>query len=141
MSGVGSGGAGVGGDVLSAVGASVRAGVGARVGFGILAMIVIGYLAFKPGGGEMTGSEARRLVEAGATLVDVRTPEEFAAGHIPGALNIPVDEVERRIAEFGPRDEPVVLYCRSGNRSAHAARMLEASGYGEVYDLGAMSKW
>jgi len=106
----------------------------------MIAMLVIGYLVFKPSG-DMTGAEARRLVEAGASLVDVRSPEEFAAGHISGAVNIPVDEVEGRMGEIGPRDRPVVLYCRSGNRSAHAARILERSGYANVHDLGAMSSW
>jgi rhodanese-related sulfurtransferase len=106
----------------------------------IVAMLVVGYLVFMPGG-EVSGSEARRLVAAGARLVDVRTPGEFAAGHLPGAVNIPVQELDRRMAELDAKDRPIVLYCRSGNRSGQAARMLESAGYSQVHDLGAMSRW
>ena len=56
--------------------------------------------------------EARRLVESGARLVDVRTPGEFAAGHLPGAINIPVQDLERRLHELGPKQAPIVVYCR-----------------------------
>jgi rhodanese-related sulfurtransferase len=86
------------------------------------------------------GAEARRRVEGGALLVDVRTPQEFAAGHLPGAVNVPVDEVGQRIGELAPPGRELVVYCRSGGRSARAARTLEGAGY-SVYDLGAMSSW
>ena len=85
--------------------------------------------------------EAHALVARGATLVDVRTPEEFAAGHIEGAINIPIDELHERMGEIGDNTQPVVVYCRSGNRSALAKRRLEAGGYTEVLDLGRMSRW
>ncbi len=91
-------------------------------------------------GGVVKGAEARQLVAQGATLLDVRTPGEFRAGHIEGAKLIPVQELGSRIAEVGSRDVPVVVYCRSGNRSATAARMLRDAGY-KVYDLGPMSAW
>ena len=84
---------------------------------------------------------SRRLVEAGARLVDVRTPQEFANGHIPGAVNMPVQDLERRMGELTGKDRPIVLYCRSGARSSSAARMLKSAGYTEVHDLGAMSRW
>lgn len=73
-------------------------------------------------------------------LVDVRTPEEFAGGHIPGAVNIPLQELETRLAEI-PTDSPVVLYCRSGNRSAQAAAILREAGYRRIYDLGGINAW
>lgn len=86
----------------------------------------------------------RELVARGAPLIDVRTPEEFAAGHVEGAVNIPVDQVGNRLAEIknlvAGTDNPLVIYCRSGNRSAHAARTLRAAGY-EVVDFGPMSAW
>ncbi|MCC6906041.1 MAG: rhodanese-like domain-containing protein [Anaerolineae bacterium] len=72
-------------------------------------------------------------------LVDVRTPEEFASGHIAGAVNIPVEELSAHLSEF-PTDRPTVVYCRSGNRSATAASQLAASGY-DVYDLGGIIDW
>lgn len=93
------------------------------------------------GGGNVTGPEARQLVAAGARLVDVRTPEEFAERHLPGAINIPVQELARRMGELEPRDRPLVLYCRSGSRSARAAKLLGDAGFGAVHDLGAIGRW
>jgi rhodanese-related sulfurtransferase len=77
------------------------------------------------------------LIRGGATVVDVRTPDEFADGAYPGALNIPVQELGQRAAEI-PRDRPVVLYCASGARSAFAARMLKSSGWAQVVNAGGL---
>jgi phage shock protein E len=74
------------------------------------------------------------------TLLDVRTPEEFASGHIAGAGNIAVETLASRLDEV-PRDKPVVVYCRSGNRSATAARILDEAGFTNVYDLGGIISW
>lgn len=106
----------------------------------VLAVLAVGYLFFARRG-DTAGGEARKLVESGARLVDVRTREEFAAGHLTGAVNIPVQELAERLGELEPRDRPIVLYCRSGNRSGHAARLLKNAGYARVHDLGAMSRW
>lgn len=73
-------------------------------------------------------------------LIDVRTPEEFAAGHIEGAINIPVESIAMRLDEI-PEDEKVVLYCRSGNRSNQAAAILDDAGYPQIYDLGGIIDW
>lgn len=73
-------------------------------------------------------------------LIDVRTPEEFTSGHIEGAVNIPVEEMPGRLEEI-PGDAPIVVYCRSGNRSAAAARILTDAGYAPVYDLGGIQDW
>lgn len=81
-------------------------------------------------------SELKSLLDGKATVVDVRTPGEFAAGHHPRAKNIPVDQVQSRIAEFGDKSKPVVVYCASGNRSGRAKRMLEAAGYKNVINAG-----
>lgn len=91
--------------------------------------------------GKRDSAEAHRLVEAGALLVDVRTPGEFAAGHIDGALNIPVDQIEARAKELGARDRPVVVYCRSGARSAAAAATLKRMGFQKIEDIGSMRNW
>ncbi len=77
-----------------------------------------------------------QMVKAGATLLDVRTAEEFSQGHLPGALNISVAVLAQQLERI-PKDKPVVVYCRSGSRSARAARMLQAQGY-KVFDLGPM---
>lgn len=74
-------------------------------------------------------------------LVDVRTPEEFAAGHIEGAVNIPVQVLDQYISEL-PSDQPIVVYCRSGNRSATAVDMITRAGYSNVYDIqGGTNAW
>lgn len=100
----------------------------------------LGYAAFGSRGGT-GGTDARTLVANGARLVDVRTTSEFASGHLEGAVNVPVQDLERRLAELEPRDRPIVLYCRSGNRSARAARVLRDAGFTAVHDLGPMSAW
>ncbi len=79
------------------------------------------------------------LAEGDAELVDVRTVPEFAADGIDGAKNIPVQQLEQRLEDVGDKGEPVMVYCRSGNRSATAARILEQAGFEQVYDLGGHS--
>ena len=74
------------------------------------------------------------------TLVDVRTPEEFRGGYIPGAININLQELQQRLTRI-PKDKPVIVYCRSGNRSASAANLLKQAGYTEIYDLGGIIDW
>lgn len=93
------------------------------------------------GGGDnrVDGAKARELVKAGAVLVDVRSPGEFAGGAITGAKNIPVDQLGHRIGELKGA-KTVVVYCRSGGRSASAASVLGQAGF-EVYDLGPMHAW
>ncbi|MCB9626003.1 MAG: rhodanese-like domain-containing protein [Sandaracinaceae bacterium] len=83
---------------------------------------------------------ARQLVARGALLLDVRTPVEYSGGHIEGALNIPVQELGKRVSELGPPSRPVVVYCRSGGRSCAAAEILSKAGY-EVVDVGGMSAY
>jgi rhodanese-related sulfurtransferase len=91
-------------------------------------------------GGVVDGNEARRLLaEENAVLVDVRTPEEFADGHVSEAINIPVQELDARMGELS-RERPVVVYCRSGRRSDAAASALRAAGY-TAHDLGPMNAW
>lgn len=87
----------------------------------------------------VNGAEAHRLVSGGATLVDVRTPEEFASGHAEGARNIPVDDLDARRSELS-RDKVIVVYCASGARSARAASMLAHAGF-RVRDLGTLDAW
>jgi phage shock protein E len=106
----------------------------------IVLALTLGYFLFGQRG-KLESSEAHHLVQAGARLIDVRTAEEFESGHIPGAVNIPVQELERRLNEVKANGQPIVLYCRSGARSASAAQILKRSGYPEVHDLGAMNRW
>ncbi|WP_025129520.1 metalloregulator ArsR/SmtB family transcription factor [Pseudomonas sp. PH1b] len=72
----------------------------------------------------------QRLQEGGMTLLDVRAPEEFARGHLPGAINIPVEELEQRLAEL-PAGQELVAYCRGPYcvLSQHAAALLRTKGF------------
>ena len=90
---------------------------------------------------DISAARARELVAAGARLVDVRTPGEFAGTHLDGARNIPVGEIGRRARELGDKGKPVIVYCASGTRSAMAKRTLKSAGFSEVYNLGAMHNW
>jgi rhodanese-related sulfurtransferase len=74
-------------------------------------------------------------------VLDVRTTEEYVAGHVPGAVNIPHDQVASRLAEV-PKDRDVVLYCRSGRRAQLAAAVLAENGYARLEHLqGDMPAW
>lgn len=72
-----------------------------------------------------------------AVLLDVRSAEEFASGHIDGAVLLPHDEIAARIASVVPvKSTPVFVYCRSGRRSGIAVEAMKALGYTELVDLG-----
>jgi phage shock protein E len=73
-------------------------------------------------------------------LIDVRTPAEYAAGHIPGAVNIPYDLLAGTLPTED-REAPVVVYCRSGRRSAIAKKTLESLGFTRVEDFGGIDRW
>lgn len=83
---------------------------------------------------------ARELVAQGALLVDVREDWEWAAGRVPGALHVPLDELASRAGEL-PRDRTVVVVCRSGNRSAHATAMLRDGDVDAVNLDGGLRAW
>ena len=78
-------------------------------------------------------------IKAGALVVDVRTPAEVAAGAYQGAINIPLDQVEKRLADFGDRKRAVVLYCRSGHRAGQAKAILEKNGFSDVTNGGGLT--
>ncbi len=74
-------------------------------------------------------------------LVDVRSASEFATGHVPDAVNIPLHELETRLNEV-PTDKPVIVICASGNRSQTGARLLTQAGRTDVYNLkGGTMAW
>ena len=74
-----------------------------------------------------------------ATLIDVRTPEEFSAGHFPNAINLNVEEIANGKMPDKPKDSKIYLYCRSGNRSAQATTLLERDGFTNITDLGGLA--
>jgi len=106
----------------------------------IIFLVVFGaFVAWKIRRSWRSPAELRAIAELlaqGALLVDVRTPGEFAAGHIPGAQNVPVGATGKLSRE--KRSRGIVVYCASGMRSAGAAGRLRAAGFEKVLDLGPM---
>lgn len=75
-------------------------------------------------------------------ILDVRTPEEFAQKHIPEAINIPNETIgDAAISELPRKEQKILVYCRSGNRSKQASEKLAASGYTNVYEFGGINEW
>lgn len=85
----------------------------------------------------LTLDRARELMRGGGRLIDVREPDEFARGHLPGARNVPLDGVVEALGQA--RDRTLLLYCQSGLRSQRAARLLKRSGHPRVHNAGAMA--
>ena len=86
-------------------------------------------------------SGAEKARETGALLLDVRTPREFQGGHIPGSINLPLHLLEEITAKYPDKNQPIYVYCRSGNRSNQAKIRLLEMGYTTVYDLGGIHKY
>ena len=110
-------------------------------------MLVAGLaLAGEPAASPPTMTQAQLLEQQAKRaerlfVLDVRTPEEFAQGHVPGAVNVPLDQLGARLAAV-PRDREVVIYCRTGRRSQLAADLLAANGYTRLRHLeGDMQGW
>jgi phage shock protein E len=96
--------------------------------------------AADPAGSATPAAASRAAAAAGPVLLDVRTPEEFAAGHVEGTLHIPLQDLERRQAELEPfRDRDIVVYCRSGRRAASAIQMLQANGFSRLSNGGGLT--
>ena len=91
-------------------------------------------------GGGMVAHVPATEVPAGAYLLDVREDDEWDAGHVPGALHIPLGELGARYTEI-ERDRPLFVICRSGNRSAHAAHALAGAGWDARNVADGMRGW
>ena len=75
-------------------------------------------------------------------ILDVRTPEEFAEKHIPNAINVPNETIgENEIPELPRKDQLILVYCRSGNRSKQASEKLVKLGYTNIYEFGGINDW
>jgi len=80
--------------------------------------------------------------ESGYIILDVRTPEEFSDKHIPGAINIPNETIStEEIPELPNKDQLILVYCRSGNRSKQASEKLVALGYTNIVEFGGINDW
>jgi rhodanese-related sulfurtransferase len=88
---------------------------------------------------EIPARDAFRRAREGTAVVDVREPFEFAAGHIPGAINVPLSALSSQHDQLGTG--PLVVVCRSGSRSSHAVRYLRQLGYDAINLTGGMIAW
>lgn len=88
--------------------------------------------------------EAKTLMEKkeGYILLDVRTKGEYESGYIPGAINIPLSDIDEKIISFLPdKSQMILVYCRSGNRSREASDKLSKLGYSNVLEIGGINAW
>lgn len=93
---------------------------------------------------QITQTEAMRMMqhEPNAIILDVRTPEEYASGHIPNAICIPNESIgTAEIPELPDKEQIILVYCRSGRRSKEAAQKLADLGYTRVYEFGGIIDW
>jgi len=81
------------------------------------------------------------LVAEGAILVDVRTPPEFARGSVPGAKNVPYENLLQKLESFGTHDQTVIVFCESGRRAGLAKEILVQQGWKEVHNMGSHRDW
>ncbi|TGL65627.1 rhodanese-like domain-containing protein [Leptospira jelokensis] len=103
----------------------------------IIAVLFIIYQLRNASG--MNQTQLKERIDSGALVVDVRTVAEFNVGHYPNAKNIPVDEVAKRMDEFGDKNQTIILYCASGGRSGSAKSFLESIGFKQVINAGGLS--
>jgi rhodanese-related sulfurtransferase len=89
---------------------------------------------------EVTPTGAKEIIDSGAQLIDVRTEVEYEAGHIPGSRHVPLADIQRESAGLD-QEKPVILYCRSGNRSGPAADAFAASGWDAHSIEGGLIAW
>lgn len=109
-----------------------------------LIAIVLILTAKHPSYVKITPNQAYELMQSqnNCTVLDVRTPEEFSQGHIPGAILIPDYELAKRAEkELPDKNALILVYCRSGNRSRQAANTLLKLGYTNVKDFGGIIDW
>lgn len=86
----------------------------------------------------MASNSIKEKIAAGATIVDVRTVDEYQDGFYKGAINIPVNALEKRMGEIGDKKKPVIVYCASGSRSAVAMSILKSRGFTDVMNAGGL---
>lgn len=110
-----------------------------------LALLLAGCTSLDSAGYTQVSSEKAAQLMADyddEIVLDVRTPEEYAQAHIPDAINVPNEEIgEEPIAELPDKDQIILVYCRSGNRSKEAAQKLADQGYTNVIEFGGINDW
>jgi phage shock protein E len=103
-------------------------------------LVVLAFLYLKKSD-QISAQEALALANKGALVIDVRSPAEFGAGHLPGVINIPLDAITSTLPSRVPdKNQAILLHCASGTRSGIAVRKLKALGYGNAFNLGSYGK-
>ncbi len=100
----------------------------------------MGFFDFLIGADINQGLEEYKNTE-GAVLLDVRSPEEYRQGHIPGSINIPLDQIKKIQNRVPQRDKPLFVHCLSGSRSAQAVQALKQMGYTGVKNIGGINRY
>lgn len=96
----------------------------------------------KPEYTKITQEQAVKMMDTEAVILDVRSQTEFDEGHIPNAVLLPDSEIKTKAEEvLTDKEQTILVYCRSGRRSAAAAKELIAMGYTRVYDFGGINDW
>jgi len=91
--------------------------------------------------GLISARAARDYLKNGAKVIDVRTPGEYGAGHLPNVVNLPLDEIEATLPKrVQDKNTVLLLHCQSGMRSGIAKRKLKAQGYTQVFNLGSLAR-
>lgn len=110
----------------------------------LIAGMIVSPVKQSTGYNRITAEEAKSRIDSGdeVIILDVRTEEEYNAQHIPNAVLIPNETITDKMPELLPDlDAEILVYCRSGNRSAHAAKKLIEIGYTNVHDFGGIISW
>jgi len=105
---------------------------------GIVAVAALLWFLSSMGGKKKKAALASKLAD-GAYVIDVRTKGEYAGGHYPGAVNLPLDTLSSHTKKLGAADRSIVVYCASGGRSAQAATLLRSAGFTNVTDAGGLN--
>jgi rhodanese-related sulfurtransferase len=103
----------------------------------IAAFLAVKFFLFR----DLSGARARELIDSGAVIIDVRTGGEYRHSHVESSINVPLHDIRNRIGEVvRDKNTVILLYCRSGNRSFTAKRILKKLGYKNVYNLGSLGR-
>jgi phage shock protein E len=89
---------------------------------------------------KLSCNEIKQLLSQGGKLIDVRSHYEYSSGALNDAVHMPLDQIHYHIDSI-EKDKPVILYCRSGQRSAFAKQMLQMMGFSDVYNIGGYSQY
>jgi phage shock protein E len=109
------------------------------IGFAIVA--IAGGVLLRAQSSQISPEAAREYLKHGALLIDVRTPAEFSAGHLPNARNIPLQQIESGAPlPLNDKNQVLLLHCQCGMRSAKATKLLSGMGYANVFNLGSYSR-